>query len=309
MEAQPHFPPWIRRAWPSGRAVREVKSLVGELHLHTVCQSAHCPNHSECWERRTATFMVLGNVCTRHCAFCAVNSGRPASPDTGEPERVAEASARLGLRHVVITCVTRDDLPDQGSGHIAECVAAVKRRLPHATVEVLVPDFRAEADAIQRVLASGPDVYAHNIETVERLTPRLRDRRFSYRGSLESLEIAARLAPDRFIKSGFMLGCGERPEEVRRTLKDLRAVGCTAVTMGQYLQPTGKNYPVANYFPPEQFHVHERLARQLGFIFAVAGPFVRSSYRSEAIFEGQSGAQASERVLKTADRGVRCHAD
>ncbi len=309
MEAQPQFPPWIRRAWPSGLTVREVKTLLGELHLHTVCQSAHCPNQSECWERRTATFMVLGNVCTRHCAFCAVNSGRPASPAAGEPERVAEASARLGLRHVVITCVTRDDLPDQGSGHIADCVAAVKQRLRHATVEVLVPDFRAETDAIRRVLASGPEIYAHNIETVERLTPKLRDRRFSYRGSLKSLEIAARFGSDCFIKSGFMLGCGERPEEVRRTLEDLRAAGCVAVTMGQYLQPTGRNHPVAAYLTPEQFQEYEQLARQVGFVFAVAGPFVRSSYRSEAIFEGQSRAQASRGASKTAGCGVYCHAD
>lgn len=306
MNAQQNFPPWIRRTWPSGNTAREVKSLMGELRLHTVCQSAHCPNQSECWERRTATFMALGNVCTRHCSFCAVNSGRPTPPDADEPAHLAEAAVRMGLRHVVITCVTRDDLPDQGSGHIARCVASVKERLPETTVEVLVPDFHGDAGAIQRILDAGPAVYAHNVETVARLTPKLRDRRFSYQGSLDSLSSAAERASGIFIKSGLMLGCGETPAEIRETLEDLLTAGCKAVTLGQYLQPAGKNHPVTAFLSPEQFHAYEELARHLGFTFAVAGPFVRSSYRSEAIFEAQSGTNNAPMARNS---GTLHHAD
>lgn len=279
------FPAWIRRPWPSGEAFHEVKDLLGDASLHTVCQSAHCPNQSECWSRRTATVMVLGNVCTRHCTYCAVNSGHAAPPDPDEPVRVAEAVKRLGLRHMVITSVTRDDLPDQGAGHIADTIRAVKRLSPETTIEALVQDFNGEAACIQTVLDSGPEVFSHNIETVERLFPVLRDRRFSYQGSLNALRCAAQMAPHTLIKSAFMLGCGESDDDVRRTLADLLDAGCDAVSMGQYLQPTRKHFPVQEFLKPDQFAAYEAVARDMGFRFAVAGPFVRSSYKSEALLD------------------------
>jgi len=274
------FPEWIRRQWPSGDAHREVKALLEGLDLHTVCQSAHCPNQGECWNRRTATFLVLGNVCTRHCAFCGVTHGQPLPVDADEPAKVAEAAARLGVKHVVITSVTRDDLEDGGAVHIAMAVTAVKTRNAGATVEVLVPDFGGDAAAIATVVESGPEIFGHNIETVERLHPQLRDRRYAYRRSLDVLQTARRLKPDGFVKSAFMLGCGETVEDVLGTLRDLRAAGCDAVAMGQYLRPRSENSPVAEYVTPEQFTFYEDAAREMGFLFAVAGPFVRSSYRS-----------------------------
>lgn len=280
-----NFPEWIRRNWPSGQAHEEMKGLLDGLGLHTVCQSAHCPNQGECWGRRTATFMVLGNVCTRHCRFCAVNAGHPAPPDPFEPEHVAEAVHRLGLRHVVITTVTRDDLPDGGADHIALVLASVKAQNPGTTIEVLVQDFGGDAKAITRVLSAAPDVFGHNIETVERLHPILRDRRFSYRGSLETLGIAAENAGAIFIKSALMLGCGETEAEVASALADLLQAGCTVVSLGQYLQPTPKHFPVAEYLEPVRFKFYERMAYDMGFEFAVAGPFVRSSYRSEELLQ------------------------
>lgn len=279
------FPAWIRRPWPSGEAFDEVKDLLGEASLHTVCQSAHCPNQSECWSRRTATVMVLGNVCTRHCTYCAVNSGHAAPPDPEEPVHVAEAVNRLGLRHMVITSVTRDDLPDQGAGHIAATIRAVKGLSPGTTIEALVQDFNGVPDCIRAILESGPEVFSHNIETVERLFPHLRDRRFSYEASLRALRLAAQLRPHTLIKSGFMLGCGETEDDVRNTLQNLLDAGCDAVSLGQYLQPTRKHFPVKEFVSPERFAGYEDMARDLGFRFAVAGPFVRSSYKSEALLD------------------------
>jgi len=282
--SSPTFPHWIRRTWPAGGRVQEVKDLLAGLRLHTVCQSAQCPNHAECWERRTATFLVLGNICTRHCSFCAVNSGAPGPLDPEEPDNVAEAARRLNLGHVVITTVTRDDLPDGGAAHLARTVIAVKQRHPRATVEVLAPDFGGNREAIRQVLETGVEVFGHNLETVARLHPLLRDRRYNYHTSLEVLRLAAAMAPERFIKSGLMLGCGETDDEIRDALQDLRAAGCRVVTMGQYLQPTRQHRPVARYVTLEKFKQYEALAWELGFAFAVAGPFVRSSYRSEQVF-------------------------
>jgi lipoic acid synthetase len=283
--AAPAFPGWIRRQWPSGAVIDDVKSLLSGAQLHTVCQSAHCPNHAECWSRRTATVMVLGNVCTRHCRYCAVNSGHTAPPDPGEPASVAEAARRLGLRHMVITSVTRDDLPDQGAGHIASVVRAVKKAQPDTTIEVLVQDFNGDEKCIETVLNAGPDVFSHNIETVERLFPALRDRRFSYAGSLACLRVARELEPGPVIKSALMVGCGETAEDVEATLRDLLDAGAEAVSIGQYLRPTPKHHPVAEFVTPERFAEYEALAYRLGFAFAVAGPFVRSSYKSEAVLE------------------------
>ncbi len=274
------FPEWIRRQWPSGEAHQEVKALLEGLDLHTVCQSAHCPNQGECWSRRTATFLVLGNVCTRKCAFCGVSHGQPLPVDIDEPGKVAQAVQRLGTKHLVITSVTRDDLDDGGSAHIAQTVMAVKERNLETTVEVLVPDFGGDAAAIATVLASGPEVFGHNIETVERLHPQLRDRRYSYRRSLEVLQTARGLRTAGFVKSALMLGCGETEADVLGTLRDLRSSGCDAVAIGQYLRPGPGNGPVAEFVTPDQFKVYEQAAREMGFLFAVAGPFVRSSYRS-----------------------------
>ena len=279
------FPEWIRQPWPSGEAFSEVKSLLGDLNLHTVCQSAHCPNQSECWGRRTATFMVMGNVCTRHCTYCAVNSGRPGDLDAREPAHIAEAVLRLGLKHTVITSVTRDDLPDGGAGHIAETIRAIKAVSPETTIEVLVQDFDGKREHIALVQTAAPEIFSHNIETVAPVFVRIRDRRFTYAQSLEVLRIAREYSEGRFIKSSFMLGCGETPEDIAQTLHDLKAAGCDAVSMGQYLQPTPKHAAVTAYIAPEQFKAYEALAYEIGFGFAVAGPFVRSSYRSEALLE------------------------
>lgn len=293
------FPKWIRQPWPSGEAFTEVKSLLGDLKLHTVCQSAHCPNQSECWGRRTATFMVMGNVCTRHCTYCAVNSGRPGDLDTEEPEHIAEAVLRLGLKHAVLTSVTRDDLPDGGAGHIADTIRAIKAVSPETTIEALVQDFDGKHEHIATVQAAVPEIFSHNIETVEPVFSRIRDRRFTYRQSLDVLRIARDLSEGRFIKSAFMLGCGETRDDIERTLRDLHAAGCDAVSIGQYLQPTPKHAPVVAYVPPETFREYEALAYEIGFGFAVAGPFVRSSYRSEALLESKF---ARERLASASAR-------
>lgn len=287
------FPEWIRRSWPSGTAFRDVKDLIGDLDLHTVCQSAHCPNQAECWGRRTATFMVMGNVCTRHCTYCAVNSGRPDSLDLQEPDKIGQAVQRLGLRHVVITSVTRDDLPDGGAQHIADTIRAIQAHNTDTTIEVLVQDFNGDRGAIGTVQAARPEVFSHNIETVQRLHPKMRDRRFTYEQSLEVLRIAKDLADGRHVKSAFMLGCGEDAADVEATLRDLRATGCDAVSIGQYLQPTPKHHPVVSFVAPEQFKEYEVLAYELGFLFAVAGPFVRSSYRSEDLLAAAPLARAA----------------
>jgi len=279
------FPEWIRQPWPSGEAFSEVKSLLGDLKLHTVCQSGHCPNQSECWGRRTATFMVMGNVCTRHCTYCAVNSGRPGDLDAEEPAHIAEAVRRLGLKHAVLTSVTRDDLPDGGAGHIADTIRAIKAVCPETTIEALVQDFDGNRDQIAAVQAAAPEIFSHNIETVEPVFARIRDRRFTYAQSLEVLRIAREYSDGRFIKSAFMLGCGESADDIEQTLRDLKSAGCDAVSIGQYLQPTPKHTPVEAYIRPEQFKEIEALAYEIGFGFAVAGPFVRSSYRSEALLE------------------------
>lgn len=293
--SKPTFPTWIRRAWPSGAAFQETKALLEGLGLHTVCQSAHCPNQGECWERRTATFMILGNTCTRRCRFCAVNTGAPEPPGTEEPGRVAAAVQRMELRHVVITSVTRDDLPDGGAGQFAQTVVAVKEANPGVTVEVLVPDFQGKRQAVARVLDARPEVFGHNIETVERRHASVRDQRYSYRRSLEVLRMAVDLAPGSFIKSGFMLGLGETAEEVRATLRDLRGVGCTVLAIGQYLQPTPAHEPVSAFVPPETFDLFAAEAYSLGYVQVVSGPLVRSSYRAEAIFAKTGGGQLEAR--------------
>ena len=266
------------------RYVRESKvrlEMLDELRLETVCENARCPNRPECYARRTATFMILGNVCTRPCGFCSVSKGAPEGLEDDEPERVAEAAFRMGLRHVVITSVTRDDLPDGGADHFARCVLAVRARTT-AAVEVLTPDFLGDTGAIDRVMAAEPEVYNHNMETVPRFYKKVRGRA-DYRRSLDLLAYVKRRAPRMMTKTGLMLGLGETREELLDTLADIREVGVDALTLGQYLTPTLKHVPVVRYLPPEEFDELAILARRLGFAKVASGPFVRSSYHADEL--------------------------
>ncbi|MBQ18608.1 MAG: lipoyl synthase [Planctomycetaceae bacterium] len=271
------LPGWLKRPMPEpGMLVTE--GILTDLQLQTVCESARCPNRTECWNQRTATFQILGNVCTRPCGFCSVPKGKTESVETDEPERVAQAAQRLNLSHVVITSVTRDDLSDGGADHFFRCVLAVRERTG-ATVEVLTPDFLGNARAIDRVLASRPDVFNHNTETVPRLYERVR-RNACYQRTLDLLKRVKDLAADMPTKSGLMLGLGETLEEVLEVCADLRAVGCEMITIGQYLQPSTDHLPVERYLPPEEFDEIGRLVETLGFGMVASGPFVRSSYHA-----------------------------
>ncbi len=273
------LPDWLKRKLPSGNENFFTHNLLRDLKLETVCENARCPNRPECYSRRTATFMVLGNVCTRPCGFCSVPRGETVELEADEPARVAEAAERLGLKHVVITSVTRDDLPDGGAEHFYQCVTAVRERTGSA-VEVLTPDFMGNVAAIDRVIESKPDVYNHNLETVPRLYRRVRGRA-DYRRSLDLLLQVKNREPNMVTKAGLMLGIGETIEELFDVLADLRAVKCDVLTLGQYLAPTLKHIPVARYLPPQEFDEIAVRARWLGFKQVVAGPFVRSSYHAD----------------------------
>lgn len=282
--ASPRLPRWLKRNVPLGNANHFTARLLEELRLETVCDNAKCPNRMECYSQKTATFMVLGNVCTRPCGFCSVDKGRTQAVEDDEPQRVAEASRRLGLRHVVITSVTRDDLADGGAEHFYRCVLAV-RETTGAAVEVLTPDFLGKPGAIERVVAAAPEVFNHNTETVPRLYRRVRGRKSDYRWTLELLARVRRLNPAIKTKSGLMLGLGETRDELLDALSDLRDVGCDLLTLGQYLQPSPEHLPVERYVPPEEFTELGRLARQLGFQQVASGPFVRSSYHAREMAE------------------------
>jgi len=273
------LPPWLKRRLPRGNVLTETSRLVEGSRVATVCEEARCPNRGECWSRRVVTFMIMGETCTRDCAFCAVAHGRPGPLDPDEPRRLAQAAATLGARHIVITSVTRDDLPDEGAAHFAATVRAIRERLPDATVEVLPPDLHARTECIGRICAAGPDVYNHNIETVERLTPQIRPQA-DYDRSLAALRIVKRSHPGMLTKSGLLLGLGEGRAEIDATLADLRAAGCDIVTIGQYLQPTPANWPVARYWHPDEFDAIAEHAHGLGFGSVMSGPFVRSSYNA-----------------------------
>jgi lipoyl synthase len=274
------LPDWLKRPLPTGNENFFTHGLVEELGLETVCESARCPNRPDCWSRRTATFMVLGNMCTRPCGFCSVPKlGTPETVADDEPERVAEAAVRLGLKHVVITSVTRDDLPDGGAEHFARCIHAVRRRMT-AAVEVLTPDFLGDPTAIDIVTDANPEVFNHNLETVPRLYRVVRGRA-DYRRSLDLLERVKRRAPHIVTKAGLMAGIGETVEELFEVFADLRTIGCDVLTLGQYLAPTLKHIPVARFVPPEEFDDIAARARLLGFKQVVAGPFVRSSYHAD----------------------------
>ena len=278
--ARARKPPWIRAQWPGGRRYGEIVALLDEASLNTVCQEARCPNIGECFNRGTATFMILGDTCTRACGFCAVASGRPAPLDWGEPARLARTVERLGLNYAVITSVNRDDAPDGGAAIFAACIRAVRRLRPECSVEVLIPDLMGDWRALQTVLDAQPTVLNHNIETVERLYPRARHQA-RYERSLELLRRAAQHRPRIPTKSGFMLGLGERREEVSQLLRDLRAANCELLTVGQYLRPSAKHLPVERYVPPEEFEQLRKEALALGFAHVESGPMVRSSYHAE----------------------------
>ena len=273
------LPAWLKRTLPKGNENFYTEKLLADLKLETVCDNARCPNRPECYSRRTATFMVLGNVCTRPCGFCATPRGATTELEDDEPARVAEAAARLGLKHVVITSVTRDDLPDGGADHFFRCVLAVRERTG-AAVEVLTPDFLGDTHAIDRVIAAKPEVYNHNMETVPRLYKKVRGKA-DYRRSIDLLARVKRLAPDMVTKSGLMLGIGETIDELFEVIADLRDIECDVLTLGQYLAPTLKHIPVARFLPPDEFDAIAGKARAFGFKQVVAGPFVRSSYHAD----------------------------
>ncbi len=271
------LPKWLKRPLPQA-GMQFTTNVIADLKLETVCESAKCPNQTECWSQKTATFMILGNVCTRPCGFCSVLKGKTETVELDEPGRVAEAAERLGLKYVVITSVTRDDLPDGGADHFYECVRAVRERTG-AKVEVLTPDFRGNRNAISRVIQSRPDVFNHNTETVPRLYDRVR-RNADYRRTLDLLQQIKDEAPEMPTKSGLMLGLGETREELLEVCSDLRAVGVDMLTLGQYLQPTAQHLPVERYVPPEEFDEIGEQMRRLGFSMVASGPFVRSSYHA-----------------------------
>jgi lipoic acid synthetase len=285
-------PSWLKVRLPGGPNYLRLKSLMREQELHTVCEEAHCPNMGECWEAGTATFMILGDVCTRACAFCAVTSGRPsAPPDPGEPKRVALAVARMGLTHAVVTSVNRDDQPDGGSAIFADTIRWIRRLSPATTIEVLIPDFVGDWQALETVLAARPQILNHNTETVPRLYPRVRPKA-RYERTLELLERAGMAGPRPVTKTGIMLGLGESYNEVLEVLRDLRAVECDVLTIGQYLRPTPKHLPVVRYVPPEEFEALRRDGLALGFKHVESGPLVRSSYHAER--QVPAGVRAAE---------------
>jgi lipoyl synthase len=282
---RPKLPPWIRVKVSAGESRDKVESLVGQYKLHTVCQSAKCPNLCECWHKQTATFMILGGECTRNCTFCAVDHSRtPSKPDPEEPANIAEAAKAMKLRYVVVTSVTRDDLPDGGAAHFAQTIREIKKTIPSAKVEVLTPDFGGITESLKLVTDAGPDVFNHNIETVERLSREIRSGA-DFRRSLRVLETAFRLGKGRFsVKSGLMAGLGETDSEIEETICEIRKTGAEILTIGQYLPPTAKHRKLDRYVHPDTFEKWKILAGKLGFRSVASGPLVRSSYNAENFF-------------------------
>jgi lipoic acid synthetase len=275
------LPEWLRLPLPTSNTFGQTRNLLDGLRLHTVCESAKCPNHWECWSRGTATFMIAGDRCTRACGFCAVSTAKPMALEADEPARVAEATRRMGLKHVVITAVARDDLADGGAEHFRQTIEAVRAANPGIVIEVLVPDFLDRDDAIDVVLAARPEIYNHNLETVRRLTPSVRHRA-TYDRSLSVLgKVKERAGHTLYTKSGIMLGLGETEEELFQAMDDLRAARCDLLTLGQYLQPTLKHLPVTAFIHPDKFAEYGEHARRLGFVHVASGPMVRSSYHAD----------------------------
>ncbi len=277
------LPDWLKRPLSTGPKLDRVTRILEDLHLNTVCQEALCPNRGQCFSSGTATFMILGKSCTRNCAFCAIPHGRPEAPEADEPVRLAEASGRLGLKHVVITSVTRDDLPDGGAAHFAACIAELRKTMPETTVEVLTPDFGGNTGLLDIVLEAGPDVFNHNLETTGRLTAEIRSGA-DYDRSLAVLNHASRSSRRPVVKSGFMLGLGETEAEIDELLHDLHSAGVEALTIGQYLRPTRRHREVIRYYEPEEFEALGKKALEAGFLSVASGPFVRSSYQAEKAY-------------------------
>jgi lipoyl synthase len=281
LKPRPRLPEWLRLKLPTSSAFTQTRSLLDELKLHTVCESAKCPNHWECWSKGTATFMIAGDRCTRACGFCAVSTAKPLALEADEPARVAEATRRMKLKHVVITAVARDDLKDGGAEHFRQTIEKVRELNPGIVIEVLVPDFLENEACIEMVLAANPHIYNHNLETVRRLTPSVRHRA-TYDRSLSVLKKAKAMRGDKIhTKSGIMLGLGEREEEVLQAMRDLRASNCDILTLGQYLQPSLKHLPVIEFVAPEKFAEYKTHGEAMGFVHVASGPMVRSSYHAD----------------------------
>ena len=280
-------PPWLKKRIPPFEDLVKVKSILDSADLHTVCEEARCPNLGECFSKGTATVLILGRICTRNCGFCAVEHGVSVPPDEEEPEKVAQAVRKMGLHYVVITSVTRDDLPDGGASHFAKTIQAIRALDREIRVEVLIPDFKGDLSSLVAVLKEGPDVLNHNIETVPRLYPRVRPLA-DYRRSLNLLKSSKKDYPHIFTKSGFMLGLGETEEEIFSLLRDLSEVGCDFLTIGQYLQPRPDRLPVVRYIPPEEFEEYKKIGEEMGFKSVASGPFVRSSFHAAQMFENQA---------------------
>lgn len=299
-------PDWLKVKAPAGETYNKIKGMLSDLNLATVCQEARCPNIGECWAGGTATFMLMGEVCTRGCRFCAVKTGNPkGNIDEKEPEKVGWAIAQMGLEYVVITSVNRDDLEDQGAGHFARTIEVIRENDPKLLVEVLTPDFRGRRDLVEKIVVADPHVFAHNIETVERLTPSVRDPRATYKQSMGVLSDAKKINPKTYTKSSIMLGLGESDEEVLQSMKDLREVGCDVVTFGQYLQPQRRHIKVQDFVTPEKFNHWKQVADEMGFLYCASGPLVRSSYRAGEFFmKGIIEKQKNSQI-----RGVQAPAD
>lgn len=280
MAVEQRLPGWLKVRMPGGPNYLQVRQLLGRSRLHTVCEEAHCPNIGECWENRTATFMILGDICTRRCHYCAVTTGRPTGLDLEEPKHLAETVEYLGLKYAVITSVNRDDLPDGGAFVFAECIRQIRERLPDCRVEVLIPDFCGDLNALKKVIDAHPDVLNHNIETVPRIFPKVRPKG-RYDRSLDLLAQAKQLSPSAITKSGMMVGLGEDIEEITETMKDLRSVNCDLLTVGQYLKPSAKHYPLMKFYTPREFELLRETGERLGFRHVASGPLVRSSYHAD----------------------------
>jgi len=279
-------PSWLKVRAPGGPQYLRLKGLMREWNLHSVCEEAHCPNIGECWEDLTATFMILGDVCTRNCGYCAVTHGRPQWEDREEPERVGRAVRELGLEHVVITSVNRDDLADGGAAHFAATVGAIRRHAPACRVELLIPDFQGQGEALDAVIAAGPDILNHNTETVPRLY-KLARHGGRYERTLEIFRRSRRVAPGLLTKSGIILGLGEERDELVATMRDLREAGVSILTLGQYLRPSAQHLPVARYYHPDEFRELGEIGRALGFAHVESGPLVRSSYHAKSQVPGR----------------------
>lgn len=295
------LPEWLTIRLPRPETIKEVEGLMRAKNLHTVCESARCPNLPECWSKRTSTFMILGNTCTRSCGFCAIHTGKGEELDPFEPLNVALSAKQMGMKHVVVTSVARDDLKDEGAGHFARTIEQLHKHLPHTIVEILTPDFKAKPDLIKTVVDAFPEIFNHNVETVERLSTIVRPQA-KYRRSLRVLEMVKEMNPAIYTKSGIMLGLGETDDEIRQTLEDMRSAGIDAVTMGQYLRPTMKHLPVVRFVHPDEFKKWEEVGEEMGFAFVASGPFVRSSYNAIAFSEKvmSERLEKAEAALSTA---------